>query len=239
MKILAINGTYRPKGTTTRLTEKALEGAAAEGADTEMVLLVDQDVRFCTNCLTCYKDTTSEIGPCPIDDDVHGILEKIRDADGVLFTSPVHSGFISGLMVAFFERAGWTLLRPTGTLMGIPGVPEVRLADKARAVATIVSAGGMPTELRKYCDMGSPWLKDMAACVCNGECVGDIYAGAVLTKELEPEEFSKAYFFRELTDAQLQEAYDLGATMVGALKDGQVRPYDMMRVIEAMGQAGE
>jgi len=239
VKILAINGSYRPKGTTTRLTEKALEGAASQGADTDMVLLVDKDVRYCTNCLTCYKDTTSQIAPCPIDDDVSSILEAIRDADGVLFTSPVHSGFVSGLMVAFFERACWRLLRPTGNLMGLHGTPEARLPAKTRAIATIVSAGGVPTELRKYCDMGSPWLQDMAACLCNGECVGDMYAGAVLTKELAPEEYSRLYFFRELTDAQLQEAHDLGAAMARAVTDGTVRPYDPMRLIQSLDQPQE
>ena len=239
MKILAINGSYRAKGTTSRLTEKALEGAAAQGAETDMVLLTEKDVRYCTNCLTCYKDTTSEIAPCPIDDDVHGILEAMRDADGVLFTSPVHSGFVSGLMVAFFERAGWRLLRPTGEMLGLKGTPEARLADKVRPIATIVSAGGVPTELRKYCDMGSPWLKDMAACVCNGECVGDMFAGAVFTKELEGEEWQRMYFFRELTDEQLQEAYDLGVTMVRAVQEGTVRPYDPTRLIQSLDQADE
>lgn len=33
--------------------------------------------------LTCYKDVESEIAPCVIPDDVRGMLEKIRDADGV------------------------------------------------------------------------------------------------------------------------------------------------------------
>ena len=239
MNILAINGTYRPKGTTTRLTEKALEGAASEGADTNMILLVEKDVRYCTNCLTCYKDTESEIAPCTIDDDVRGILEEIRDADGVLFTSPVHCGFVSALMTTFIHRAAWTLLRPTGEMMGLKGMPEARRPDKVRPVATIVSAGGMPTELRKYCDMGSVWLVDMAGCMCNGECVGDIYTGAVFTKELEGDEWSKSYLFRELTDEQLQEAYDLGAKMARTVKEGNVRPYAPMRFIQSLEQAKE
>ena len=237
MKILAINGTYRAKGTTTRLTEKALAGAASEGADTEMVLLVEKDVRYCTNCLTCYKDTESEIAPCTIDDDVHGILEKIRDADGVFFTSPVQCGFVTALITAFMQRAAWPLSRPTGEMLGLKGLPEPRLTDKARAVATIVNAGMVPTELRQYCDMGSPWLQEMAG-LCNGECIGDMYAGGVFTKELEGEEWSRAFFFRELTEDQLQEAYDLGVKMARAVKDGKVQPYDPMRMIESIQQAG-
>lgn len=83
MKIIALNATYRPEGTTTRLTRKALEGAASCGAATEMILLREHDIQQCKNCLTCYKDLDSEIGTCVIQDDVRSILEKIRNADGV------------------------------------------------------------------------------------------------------------------------------------------------------------
>ncbi|MHC1729236.1 MAG: flavodoxin family protein [Syntrophobacteraceae bacterium] len=238
MKILAVNGTYREKGTTTELTHRALEGAKAEGAETEMILLTGKDIRYCTNCLTCYQDIESEIAPCIIDDDVHGILEKIREADGVFFTSPVHCGFVSALMTTFLHRAAWTLLRPTGELLGLKGVPEPRLVNKARAVATILSAGGIPPELRQYCDTGTPWLVDMGSSICNGECVGDIYAGAVFTKELQGEEWSRSFLYRELTPEQLQEAYNLGVTMARAIREGKIQPYDPNRFIQNLQQDG-
>lgn len=232
VRILAINGTYRKNGTTGQLVRKALEGAASVGADTEMVLLAERDVGYCRNCLTCYKDLESEIAPCSINDDVQGILEAIRDADGVFFASPVHNGFVSGLMNAFIERATWTLLRPTGEILGVKGMPEPRLTDKTRAVATVVSAGGIPSEMREYCDLGSPWLQEQAAMICNGECIGDIYAGAVFSKELEGDEWSRAYLLRELTEEQLQETYNLGVTMVHALNEEKVRAYDPVRSIQ-------
>jgi len=236
MRIISINGTHRKEGTTTRLTEMAMEGAASEGAFTEMILLTEKDIRYCKNCLTCYKDLESKIAPCIIDDDVHEILQKIEAADGVLFSSPVHCGFISARMTTFVHRTAWTLLRATGEILGIKGCPEPRLTDKVRAVATILSAGGVPTEMRKYCDTGSPWLQDMAAAICNGECVGDLYAGAFFNKEPEGEEWSKVYFYRELTGDQLKEAYDLGVAMVRAVKEKTIRPYDPMRQIQSIEQ---
>lgn len=225
MKILALNATYRPGKTTTHLTQKALEGAASVGAETEMVMLRDKDIQFCTNCLTCYKDLESEIAPCTIDDDVSGILEKVRDADGIILSSPVHCGFVTGLMMAFMERITFRLCRPTGAYLGMKGCPEPRLTEKARAVASIVSAGGMPIEMRQYCDMGTPWLKE-AAVFFNGECMGDIYAGAVFNKALEDEDWPKSFLFRELTEEQLQEAFDLGIKMGKSIKNGKVRPFD-------------
>ena len=237
MKILAINSSYRPKGTTTQLAQKALEGAASVGAETEMVLLVEKDVQYCRNCLTCYKDTESEIAPCFVEDDVREILEKIRDADGLLLCSPVHNGFVTGLMVSFIERASWTLVKPTGELLGLKGCPEPRLTDKARALATLVSAGGAPPELRQYCDTGSPWLQEMGRLLFNSECIGDMYAAAFFKKELQDEEWSRSYLFRELTAEQFQEAYELGVSLAQAVKSEAIRPYDSEREAEALLQS--
>ncbi len=225
MKVLALNATYRPGKTTTRLTQKALEGAASVGAETEMVMLRDKDIQFCTNCLTCYKDLTSDIAPCTIDDDVTEILMKVRDADGIILSSPVHCGFVTGLMMAFIERITFRLCRPTGEYLGMKGCPVPRLSEKPRAVASIVSAGGMPTEMRQYCDLGTPWLRE-GAVFFNGGFMGDIYAGAVFKKDLEDEEWSRSFLFRELTDAQLSEAFDLGVKMGEAIKNGDIKAFD-------------
>lgn len=231
MRILALNATYRPKGTTTRLTQSALDGAASVGADIEMVILRDHDIQYCKNCLTCYKDLQSEIAPCPIEDDVSEILEKIRDADGVILASPVHNGFATGLMIAFFERIAWRLCRPTGEILGLKGVPENRVPSKVRAVATIVSAGAIPTKLRRFCDDGTPWMKENGGIFFNGRSVGDIYAGAVLTKKPHGEEWYRTYLLRELSKEQLQEAFKLGVKMAVAIKNGKVRPFNVAGAI--------
>jgi hypothetical protein len=73
----------------------------------------------------------------------------------------------------------------------------------------------VPNELRQYCDTGTPWMKEMAEMIFNGEFIGDIYAGATFTKELKNDEWNRAYFFRELTEGQLQEAFDLGVRVAG------------------------
>lgn len=220
MRILAINAAGRERGTTTRLAHQALEGAASLGAATEMVMLKDHDIRFCTNCLTCYLDQEAEIGRCSLDDDVRSILEKIRDADGVLLASPVHSGFVTGLMTTFLERAVWPLCRPTGEMMGVKGVPMPRLTAKVRVSASIVSAGGIPPEMRQFCDLGTPWLREGAPLIFNGPFVGDMYAAAHFPRALVGREWERAYLFRELTGEQLEEARQLGMTMVQAAAAG-------------------
>lgn len=223
MKILALNATYRPRKTTSRLIERALEGAASVGAETEMVLLKDCTIQYCTNCLKCYKDLESEIGPCSLDDDMDVLLEKIRDADGVIFGSPVHNGFISGLLTVFFERMAWRVMRPKGTFLGAGGMVS-RLTSKTRALASIVTAGGIPPKLRKYCDDGTPWLKGNAPLMLHGQWIGDMYAAATLKKQPRSEEdWSKLYFLRRLSDPQLEEAFDLGVRVAESINQGSLR----------------
>jgi multimeric flavodoxin WrbA len=224
MKILAINGTYRKNGTTTGLTEAALGGAASVGAETEMVLLQDHDVRHCTNCLMCYKDLDSEIAPCSVNDSVGEILQKVMDADGIILSSPVHNGFITGLMTVFFERIAWRLCRPTGKLLTFRGVPEPR-SRKIRALATIVSAGSMPTKQgKKYCNDGTPFMKQNGCLIFNADWVGAMYAGGEFSKKLQVEDWHRAYLFKELSTDQLKEARNIGIKMSEMIKADRLQP---------------
>jgi multimeric flavodoxin WrbA len=228
MKVLAINGTYRAKGNTSRLTDKALEGAKDQGAETEHVKLVEKDIQYCTTCHTCYLDRSDDpIAPCPIKDDVRAIQEKMREADGVIFSSPVHASFMTALLFAFLERCLFTLTRPTGSMKGIHGCPEPRLADKARAMASIACAGGITQELRHTCDMITPTLAWFGSGLVNGMPLGDLFAGAHFSKEMEDEDWERAFTLRVIAEEQLQEAYDLGAKMANAIKAGDLPPFDI------------
>ena len=232
MKILALNATYRANKTTTQLTQKALEGAASVGADTEMVMLRKRRIEYCTNCLKCYKDLDAEIPPCSLSDDVDQILEKIRDSDGIVFSSPVHNGFVTGLMTVFFERMAWRVARPGGTFLGVTMGIRSRLTSKTRALASISSAGGMPAKMRKYCDDGTPWMKSNAPLMLHGEWIGDIYAGAVLTKlPQSDEDWNRLYDLRELSEQQLQEASDLGVKMGEAITSKNLRPVTIENIV--------
>jgi len=110
--------------------------------------------------------------------------------------------------------------------MGLKGIPEPRLTDGPRGSVTIVNAGMVPKEFRKYCDTGTPWLKDLAQLLFNGEVVGDMFAGGGHTKDLKEDEWSRAFLKKKLSEDQLSDSYDLGAKLAEALKSGRVRPYD-------------
>jgi multimeric flavodoxin WrbA len=105
-----------------------MEGARANGVETEMIMLRDREIGYCSNCLQCYSYTGEGIAPCSINDDMDEIIAGIAQADGVLFASPVHNGFVTGLMTVFWERLSWRAARPGGPFLG--GVKLVSRLDE-------------------------------------------------------------------------------------------------------------
>lgn len=100
MKILAIHGSPRTMQSSTRkLASLVLAGAAEAGAETEIVDLADLRVVPCTACDACAIN-----GICVNDDDVAGLVARMKEADAVVFGSPVYIDNVSGQMKVFFDR---------------------------------------------------------------------------------------------------------------------------------------
>ncbi|MFA4861478.1 flavodoxin family protein [Methanoregula sp.] len=100
MKIVAINGSPRTTRSITRqLAALVLEGAAEAGAETEMIDLCDLRVTPCTACEGCSIN-----GICVFEDDLPTLVERMKDADGIVFASPVYIDNVSGQMKIFFDR---------------------------------------------------------------------------------------------------------------------------------------
>ena len=108
MKIYAINGSPRKKHNTAQLLQAALDGAAAapcgEAVETEMIHLYDLAYDGCVSCFSCKKIGGKSYGHCAVKDDLAPVLEKISQADGLIFGSPIYFGNITGKMRSFFER---------------------------------------------------------------------------------------------------------------------------------------
>jgi len=100
MKILAIHGSPRTiRSSTRRLAGFVLEGAAGAGAETEMIDLADYRIVPCTACEACTLN-----GICVNDDDMPSLLARMREADAIVFGSPVYIDNVSGQMKVFFDR---------------------------------------------------------------------------------------------------------------------------------------
>ena len=119
MKVIAINGSSRKKWNTATLLEKALEGAASQSAETELVHLYDLDFKGCMSCFACKLKGGKSYGKCAMIDGLTPVLEKLADANAFLLGSPVYFGTVTGEMKSCMERLLFpylTYTRPPGSL---------------------------------------------------------------------------------------------------------------------------
>ena len=104
MKVIAINGSPRKNHNTAVLLKKALDGAQANGAETELINLYDLNYKGCTSCFACKRKDGPSYGSCAWKDDLSPILIKIKEADAIILGSPIYLHDITGQMHAFLER---------------------------------------------------------------------------------------------------------------------------------------
>ena len=99
MKILAIVGSPRLKGNTNYLVDQALEEASKLAVDTEKIVLGQYEVNPCLG-----HDDCASFKSCLQKDDAGWILDRFREADGVILATPVYYYNVSAQMKAFIDR---------------------------------------------------------------------------------------------------------------------------------------
>lgn len=104
MKVLAFNGSPRKTWNTATLLNKALEGAASQGATTELIHLYDLNYKGCISCFACKTIGGKSYGKCPIQDDLAPIFKKVEEADAIILGSPIYWGRVTGEMASFMDR---------------------------------------------------------------------------------------------------------------------------------------
>jgi multimeric flavodoxin WrbA len=104
MKVLAFNGSPRKKWNTGLMLEKALEGAASQGATTELVHLYDFNYKGCISCFACKLRGGKSYGKCAVQDELTQALKKVEDVDVLILGSPIYFTTVTGQMRSFMER---------------------------------------------------------------------------------------------------------------------------------------
>jgi len=84
---------------TRRLAGFVLAGAKDAGAEVEIIELADMQITPCTACESCSLD-----GRCVFADDFPAAYDRMQDADGLVFASPVYVDNVSGQMKVFIDR---------------------------------------------------------------------------------------------------------------------------------------
>lgn len=98
-KVLIVSSSLRYGSNSEQMAEEALRGAKEAGAEAELISLKDKDLKFCKGCLACQK-----IGKCVIQDDMGQMIEKVKNAEVIIFATPVYYYGICGQMKTFLDR---------------------------------------------------------------------------------------------------------------------------------------
>jgi len=104
MKVIAVNGSPRKNWNTATLLQKALDGAALLGAETEFFHLYELNYRGCVSCFACKTKDGKSYGRCAVKDDLSPILKEVEKADAIILGSPIYLGTVTGEMRSFMER---------------------------------------------------------------------------------------------------------------------------------------
>ena len=101
MKILLISSSPRKEKSQTLLLAKEVLRGCADSVESEIMHLSDYKIEFCQHCEKCHE----KILQCPLKDDVHLILEKMLDAEGIILVSPNYINQVTASMKALFDRS--------------------------------------------------------------------------------------------------------------------------------------
>lgn len=130
MKYVIINGSPRKKNTwaVVKQVEKSLDG------EFEEIQLMKENIPICNGCFKCFDGEEN----CPHFDKVNPIVEKLKDADGLIITSPVYAMNVSSLLKNFLDHTAYLYHRPAlFTLKGL---------------VVVTTAGAGHKDVAKYMD---------------------------------------------------------------------------------------
>ncbi len=97
--ILVITTSLRSRSNSDILAERLIKGAEDAGNQVEHISLKDKEIRFCIGCLSCQKTQK-----CVLKDDAVEIAEKVKNADTLVFVTPIYYYEMSGQMKTLLDR---------------------------------------------------------------------------------------------------------------------------------------
>lgn len=148
MKVVAFNGSPKKEGNTYHAIRMVAEELEKEGIEVEVIHVGNKAIRGCLACNGCVRNQNEK---CVIDDEVNGWIQKMKEADGIIFGSPVHYASVGATMKSFLDRAIY-----------VTSVNKSMLRHKVgAAVVAVRRSGGVPTfdmlnNYINYCEMLMP-----------------------------------------------------------------------------------
>ncbi len=107
--VLILKASPRQNGNSSILADQVAAGAAEAGARVETCDLHAMNIRPCDACDFCQGTGT---GLCTIDDDMHELYPKLREATGIVVASPIYWFTLSAQAKLCIDR--WYALEGPG-----------------------------------------------------------------------------------------------------------------------------
>jgi multimeric flavodoxin WrbA len=102
MRVVAINGSpHKGKGNTALILDPFLEGLRDGGAEVELLYTHDLDIKPCLGCFGCWVKTP---GKCVQEDDMAGLLPRLRQAEVWVLATPLYFDGASGPVKNLMDR---------------------------------------------------------------------------------------------------------------------------------------
>ncbi len=98
-KVLVITTSLRAKSNSDILAGRLAAGAKDAGHTVEQISLKGKKIGFCVGCLACQKTQK-----CVLKDDAVEIAEKAKDADTLVYVTPIYYYEMSGQMKTLLDR---------------------------------------------------------------------------------------------------------------------------------------
>lgn len=209
MRILAISGGTKD-GNNDAMCKEALMGAKEMGADITFIRLFDLHIKHCTGCIACVNALMSGRGNlCALKDDFDWLLDKMLDADGIIFSMPIFEKGTAGIFRTITDRFGPRMDRGNNIIStkiaeatgGKAPDPRI-LKDK---VVSYLGVGGSDWATRVQCDHAMHALTPMWKVIDN-----EVFM------------WSKAIM---VEDEKLAKARQIGRNIVAAAKDYESAAY--------------
>jgi len=105
VKILGLMGSPKKKGNADLLLDRAIQGAESAAAQGEKVLVSELKIAPCLACGDCERT-----GECVVHDDMQEVYPKLREADGIIVSTPVFFMGLPAQLKALVDRCQpfWT-----------------------------------------------------------------------------------------------------------------------------------
>ncbi len=203
MKILGISAGTK-NGSNDAMCREALMGAKEMGAEVEFINLFDLNIQHCTGCVACVNamfGTGKKI--CVLKDDFGWLLERMLEADGIMFAVPIFEKGAPGIFHTVMDRFGPSTDRGMLTV-------ATQIAEKNGM--TPPDPRWLQDKVISYMGIGGSDWHSRVQCDCAMQALSPAW------KVIDNEVFQWSLSLLE-DDSKVARAHQLGVNLANAAKD--------------------